>query len=130
MKTYVSKKQLRKFGLLIGLGFPVFIGWILPLISGHVFKSWTLLIGLPLLILAIINPNLLIYPFKGWMLLGHILGYVNSKLILGLVFICVLQPIALLLKFSGYDPLRQKKMLTNTYKEIKKEYRIDLTRIF
>ena len=59
MKSSVSQKQLREFGLLFGFGFPILIGWILPVISGHVFKSWSLWIGVPALILGIVKPNFL-----------------------------------------------------------------------
>ena len=31
-KETISKKQLRKFGLLIGFGFPILIGWLLPVL--------------------------------------------------------------------------------------------------
>lgn len=130
MKGNFSKKQLRQFGLLLGFVFPVIIGWLLPYLSGHSFRGWTLLIGFPSLIIGILRPNLLIYPYKGWMGLGHFLGFINSKLILSLVFIFVLQPTALILKLFAYDPLRQKKISKNTYKENKKDYKIDLRRIF
>ena len=107
MKENISKKQLRQFGLLIGFAFPLIIGWLLPYLGGHVFRVWTLLIGIPALIIGIIKPNLLIYPYKIWMALGHLLGFVNSKLILGLVFILVLLPISLILKLFNYDPLNK-----------------------
>ena len=73
-KSSISKKQLREFGFLIGFGFPIFIGWILPAIGGHDFRVWTLWIALPSLILGIIRPRLLLYPYRRWMKLGHALG--------------------------------------------------------
>ena len=39
MKKIISKNELRDFGLLIGLAFPTLIGWLIPLITGHTFKS-------------------------------------------------------------------------------------------
>ena len=42
MKDTVTKKQLREFGLLIGFGFPILIGWLLPSIFGHEFRSFML----------------------------------------------------------------------------------------
>ena len=47
MKETISKKQLRDFGLLIGLGFPILIGWLIPLLFGHEFRTWTMWIGVP-----------------------------------------------------------------------------------
>ena len=130
MKESISKKQLREFGFLIGFGFPIIIGWIIPAISGHIFRSWSLWVGCPSLILGILKPSLLFYPYKAWMKLGHALGWINSRIILGLVFILVLQPIAFIMNLFGYDPLRRKKNVEDSYRE-KNEHRIkNLTRIF
>ena len=64
------------------------------------------------------------------MALGHALGWVNSRLILGLVFLIVLQPIAFIMRITGYDPLRIRKKDLLSYRETKKDHLIDLTRIF
>ena len=130
MQKSIKEKQLREFGYLIGFGFPIFIGWILPSIGGHLFKTWTLWVGIPSLILGIIKPSLLFYPYKGWMILGHTLGWINSRIILGIVFLIVLQPIAIVMKLFGYDPLRKKQGDQKSYRENKKNYKIDLSRIF
>lgn len=129
-KSSISKKQLREFGFLIGIGFPIFIGWLIPAISGHLFKTWSLWVGIPLLLLGIIKPSFLFYPYKGWMILGLTLGWINSRIILGLIFLLVLQPIALVMKMFGYDPLRKNKRNEITYKEYKENHKVDLTRIF
>ena len=130
MQEYITNKILRKFGFFVGIGLPVLVGLILPLFSGHAFRYWTLWIGLPLIFMAIIKPALLFYPYKFWMKLGHILGWVNSKVILGLVYIFVLQPIAFIMKSSGYDPLQKKKNGKTTYREIRSNFKIDLRKIF
>jgi len=130
MQSPITKKQLRQFGFLIGFGFPIFIGWILPAISGHFFRVWTLWVGIPSLILGILRPSLLFYPYRGWMSLGLALGWVNSRVILGLVFIIVLMPIAFVMRIFGYDPLRTQQINKKTYKEAKGNHKIDLTRIF
>ena len=130
MKETISKKQLREFGLLIGFGFPILIGWLLPAIFKHEFRIWTLWIGVPGLILGLTAPLLLYYPYKIWMALGHVLGWINSHIILGLVFIFVLQPIAYIMRLTGYDPLRTKRKGEKTYRENCKDHNIDLNRIF
>ena len=130
MRETISKKQLREFGLIIGFGFPILIGWLLPAIFGHEFRAWTLWIGIPGLILGLVAPRLLHYPYKWWMALGHALGWVNSHIILGLVFIVILQPIAYVMRLTGYDPLRRRRKEDTTYRENRQEHRTDLTRIF
>ena len=130
MKEIISKKQLREFGLLIGFGFPILIGWLLPSLFGHQFRTWTLWIGVPGLLIGFTAPRLLHYPYKVWMVLGHVLGWINSHIILGLVFILVLQPIAYIMRLTGYDPLRTKRKGEKTYRENRKDHNIDLNRIF
>ena len=64
------------------------------------------------------------------MVLGHSLGWINSRIVLGLIFLVVLQPIALIMKVVGYDPLREKKTKKDSYREKRSDQKIDLTRIF
>ena len=109
MESHITKKKLREFGFLIGLLFPLLIGLIFPALRGHDFQLWTLAIAIPSIILGVIKPNTLLYPYKFWMKLGHVLGWINSRIILGMVFIVVLVPISLIMKIFGYDPLRIKK---------------------
>ena len=130
MQEYISNKMLREFGFFVGVGFPLLVGIALPVFGGHTFRYWTLWVGLPLLFVAILKPSLLFYPYKLWMKLGHLLGWVNSKLILGLVFIFVVQPIAIIMKSFGYDPLKKKKTNNTTYREIRPNFKIDLRKIF
>ena len=130
MKNNIPQKTLREFGFLIGIVFPFLIGWALPLIGGHSFRTWTLWIGIISLILAISKPILLLYPYRAWMKLGHILGWVNSRIILGLVFLIVLQPIALIMRILGHDPLRTKKFAQESYREIKTNHKVNLNKIF
>ena len=130
MKETISKKQLREFGFIFGFGFPILIGWLLPSFLGHEFRAWTLWVGIPGLILGLIAPRLLHYPYKVWMALGQALGWVNSHIILGLVFIFVLQPTAYVMRLTGYDPLRRKQKGEATYRENNQDHHTDLTRIF
>ena len=131
MKETISKKQLREFGLLIGFGFPFLIGWLIPFVTGHQFRIWTLLVAVPGFIFGITAPKLLYYPFKLWMKLGHYLGWLNSHIILGMVFIIVLQPIALFMRLFKYDPLRRRMRQGEiTYREDKLNHHTELNRIF
>ena len=130
MKEQISNKQLREFGIVIGFGFPILIGWLLPLIFGHDFRAWTLWIGIPGFIIGLMAPRLLRYPYRCWMAIGHVLGWVNSHIILGLVFIIVLLPIAYTMRLTGYDPLRKIRKGDKSYRENRHDYQTDLSRIF
>ena len=126
-----SLSKLREFGLLIGTVFPVLLGWLLPALHGHPFREWTLWVGLPALALGIAWPRGLAWPYRGWMALGHGLGWINSHLILGLVYVLVLQPIALLMRCLGHDPLRRRRdSAAASYREVRANPAVNLRRIF
>ena len=130
MKNNISQKILREFGILIGFTFPFLIGWFLPFLGGHSFRYWTLWISVPSLTLAISQPFLLFYPYKAWMKVGYILGWLNSRIILGLVFLIVLQPIALIMRIFGHDPLRTRKAYQESYREFKTNQKVNFKKIF
>ncbi len=125
-----SKKELKQFSILIGIFLPLLIGYIIPYLFGHDFRYWTLFISFPVLVLGQIKPNSLKKIYKLWMQIGEILGWVNSRIILGLVFILIIQPIAILMRLFSYDPLKFKKNTNNSYKEYRKIYDIRLDRTF
>lgn len=125
-----TSKQLRDFGLLLGVVFPLLLGWFLPALRSHSFQAWTLWIGVPALGLGVLAPRTLIWPYRGWMTLGHALGWINGHIILGAVFLLVLQPIAAIMRIKGYDPLRRRRTNNNTYKETVSERNLDFKRPF
>ncbi len=125
-----SQRQLREFGLLIGVVFPLLLGWLLPALHGHAFRGWTLWIGLPALVLGLAWPRALAWPYRGWMSLGHALGWVNSHLILGLVYLLVLQPIAAVMRTLGHDPLRRRRHAQASYRETPSQTPTDMRKIF
>ena len=125
-----TSKQLRDFGILLGVVFPLLLGWFLPALRSHSFQAWTLWIGIPSLTLGLLAPRTLIWPYRGWMALGHALGWINGHIILGAVFLLVLQPIAAIMRIKGYDPLRRRRTNNNTYKETVSERNLDFKRPF
>ena len=125
-----SSKIYKEFGILIAILFPLIIGFLLPFITGHSFRLWTFWIGIPSLILAFSAPNYLKIPYDLWISIGNTLGWVNSRIILGLIFILVLFPISILLNLFKYDPLKRKITNAKTYREVREEKDYNLTRIF
>lgn len=125
-----NRRTLRDFGLLIGILIPLILGWLLPALHGAPFRSWTLWVAGPSISLALLCPGALRWPYRGWMALGHGLGWINSHLILGLVFMVVLQPTALLMRAFGHDPLRRRRHGTGSYREPRTPTPINLKRIF
>ena len=131
MRNQIPNKKLREFGLVFALFFPLFIGFVIPNFYGHNLRLWTLWVGLIFLTLGLWKPKTLYLPYKLWINLGYILGYINSKIIFSLIFYFLVTPIGLLMKFFKYDPLKLKLNNKNkSYKVYNEKNEVDLTRIF
>ena len=61
------------------------------------------------------------------MFLGLGLGWINSRIILDYFYTC-LQPISLIMKIFGYDPLKERNN-NSTYRVNKINHKIDLKKI-
>ena len=128
--SQTSKQQLRHFGLMLGLLLPLVFSLIWPWLHQTASPTWPILLGSLFVATGLIAPKQLQQPYKLWMLLGHGLGWINSHLILGAVFVFVLQPIAYVMRLTGYDPLKRKRAGLESYREQAKNKSVDLTRIF
>ena len=130
MSLSPSKRQLREFGLLIGIGVPVLLG-LVPGILGHGFMVWTLCVGCPVLVFTFLAPNYLYWSYIIWMKLGTLLGWINNKLLLVLVYVVMLLPISFLMRLFGYDPLKSKiSKDIKTYRVFLVQRQINFKRIF
>jgi hypothetical protein len=101
----VTGKELRQFGILVGGVFSVIGLW--PLIfRGDPPRFWALAIGGSLILLGFVLPRSLAPVYRGWMVIGHALGWINTRIILGLIFYGMITPMGMVMRLLGKDPLR------------------------
>ena len=102
------RKDLRKFGVMVG-GILLLIGLFL-LWRGHhkpiQISLWA--IGGILVVFGAIAPTLLRPIYVGWMKFAFILGWVNSRIILSLIFFLLFTPIGLIMRLFGRDALNRR----------------------
>lgn len=108
-------QQNRKFGYTVGIAFWVLAalrvwikhkyGWILPGI------------GSVLIMMALIVP-LWLSPLKlVWDKIGHVLGIINTYILLTLFYFVILTPLSLVMRLFGKDILKLKRNKQETYWE-------------
>jgi len=106
MDQAATRKELRQFGLLVGAIFTVIGLW--PLVfRGEPCRLWALGAGGLLIVLGTLLPSVLAPIHTGWMWVGHILGWINTRILLGIVFYALVTPIGLVFRFMGKDMMRQ-----------------------
>jgi hypothetical protein len=105
----------REFGLLVGGVFILLGGWWLfrGKFAGVVPIVFSL--GLLLVLFGSLFPRALIYPNRAWMLLAEALGFVSTRLVLGIVFFLIITPIGVVKRLFGWDPLGRRAASASSY---------------
>ena len=99
-----SSKQLRSFGLMVGGVFALIGLWPVLLYQADP-RWWSLMLAAAFIVPAALYPQALRRVHKWWMALGHVLGWVNTRIILGLIFYGVVTPIGAIRRLLGKDPM-------------------------
>lgn len=101
-----DKKQLREFGLTIGIILVILGG--IAVWRGKCTGTILLTIGSVLIVLGLGAPELLKVPQKLWMALAVVIGFFMSRLILVILFYTVITPIGIIVKLLGKDVLNER----------------------
>jgi len=70
---------------------------------------------LALCLVVVISPSWTECFNRGWMALGAALGYVNSRVLLSIVYYLVVTPFGVVLKLTGHDPLLRRGPPKDSY---------------
>ena len=105
-KLNLGKNNLRKFAITMSIAFLAITVFIL-LKDRHIFSS-TLAISAVFFGLAFSRPGLLKPVYICWMSLAFVLGWINTRLILCVMFYLVFTPIGLIMRVFRIDLLDRK----------------------
>ena len=111
-----AKKDLRKFGILVGGVFLVLSGLIFFTGGSELLGGTFLIIGGFLFLSGLIIPATLKKIYLIWMTGSLVLGWVMSRVIIAILFFFILTPIALIAKMFG------KKFLDLDFRDGKTSY--------
>jgi hypothetical protein len=100
-----TSKELRSFGLLMGGVFLIVAVWPL-VIRGESLRVWASLIAGAFGAMGILFPTGLEPLHRVWMKIGEKLGWINSRIILGILFFGLFTPMAFIMWLLGKRPLQ------------------------
>lgn len=99
-----TARELRRFGLVVGCIFGIIGVW--PwLILSQPFRLWALIPAAVLVVAAMIFPRCLAQVHQAWAQAGHVLGWVNTRIIIGAIFLLLVTPCGLIMRLMGRDPM-------------------------
>jgi hypothetical protein len=120
MQNEITTKQLRSFGFIVGGIFAV-LGFWPVLFRGEDPRWWIVALAGCLMVPALVFPRSLFWVYKSWMAIGHVLGWINTRIILGAVFYLIVTPTGILRLWLGKDPMgRQLRPDLDSYRIVRK----------
>lgn len=103
-----SRSELRNFGLITGGGFAAIFGVLLPILRHHGTPIWPWVLCVLLVSTGLLAPRILKPIHYVWTRFGETLGWVNSQIILSIIFYLLFVPVALIGALTGWDPMAKR----------------------
>jgi len=102
------KNPERSFGVSVGVVLcliAAFLAW-----RGRVTRAEILgAVGVVLVFLGLVAPSLLKWPSDLWWKVARVLGYVNARILLTVLFGIALVPLSMVWRLVGVDPLERRR---------------------
>jgi hypothetical protein len=134
-------KELRNFALIMSGMIILFFAIVIPWLWGHKMMFawphivekwpsvstywpfdmaiWPFIVGAILSFFGLVMPVILAPFFKLWMWLGEGLGWINSRIILTVVFYLLIMPMGVVMRLFGSDPMKRKLNKDDSYRIIR-----------
>ena len=114
----VERKTLREFGWVTGALFVILFGILFPFLFTSSFPFWPWWIAGVLWGFAWLAPEGLKWVYQTWMTIGQILGWINTRLVLGIIFYLLITPIGFVKRIVSENPLYPKSRVPNSYRRL------------
>lgn len=101
----LDKKGLRDFGLILGGMVGFVFGIVLPFIWRHSSPVWPWGVLGVLWVWALAAPLTLNPVYQVWMRFGQALGWVETRIVLGVIFYLIVFPLGLIMRLLGHEPM-------------------------
>jgi hypothetical protein len=117
---HLDNSGLRKFGLTTGAIivalFALFFPWVFDVAA---MPIWPWIVAGMLWLPALLIPSVLRPVYTTWMKVGLGIGWVNTRIILGVIFYVLILPMGLVMRLLGKDPMARKHNKSATSYRIK-----------
>lgn len=113
------QRELRSFGYVMGAVIAVVFGLFFPWLWSLKMPYWPWGVAAMFGVVATVRPMALGIVHKYWMRLADVLGWINTRIILGIVFVFVFSPIGCMMRLLGKDTLKKQ------WNKDLKTYRVD-----
>jgi len=101
-----TREEVRKFGILFGVVFAALAVYLRY--AGNGYWYWSLIASGVVMMMGYLAYPLLRPAYLVWMKFAYVLGWINTRILLGIFFFLVLTPIGMVLRVTGKDLLNER----------------------
>lgn len=110
-----SNEELSGFAVSMSWAIPLIFTLILPWLFDKPWQLWPLGISAYLLIANFTWKPLLLPAYVFWMMFAAVLGYINTRLILAIIYYLIMLPIGIFLRLTNKLQYQRKPKEAETY---------------
>ena len=104
----LSKKELRQFGIIMGVTIILLFGIVLPIVFTNKSPYFIWVISFIFIILSWLAPLSLRPLYSVWMKFGLMMNKITTPILLGIVFYLIITPMGIIMGVMGRDILQLK----------------------
>ena len=93
-----DRHEQKQFALMMSWAIPLFFYILLPWLFSWPRHWWPFAVSACFLLLYGLMPQFIKYPYRLWMFISQISGWVNTRIILGISFYLIIFPMGVLLR--------------------------------
>jgi len=120
-------KKLKQFAITMSWAFPVVFSGILPWLFDYSIHYWPFAISAILVLLWLLKAQWIYYPKKVWMTIAGVIGWINTRIILGACFYLLFVPVGQLMKRLGkldyQDKINKNKRSNYHMSQVKSDHK-------
>jgi hypothetical protein len=103
IKLSKQEKDYRSFAWIVGGVAGILFGIVFPWLKGIETRWWLVVPSAALAAAGALFPAYLGPVYRIWMKVGHVLGKINTFILLHIVFYCIFTPMAFVLRITGWS---------------------------
>jgi hypothetical protein len=100
-----TPKAMREFGLIMAVMLIIMFGIVLPWLFSFSTPYWPFIAAFVFAVGALLKPMLLVPINRIWLKISIVLGWINTRIIMGFMYFVMIVPMGLILRLLGKDPL-------------------------
>ncbi len=107
MKQQKDQQLYRSFGLAMGAVIGLLFGAFFPLVLQKPLPWWPWFVAAVLWLWALAAPCSLRVLYRPWMHFAELIGFINTRIILAILYFLLFTPISAILKLLGKDAMNR-----------------------